>query len=179
MTTSLLTLHAAPAAGFDEPFEMLAACHERVRRMLGLLARLQRHLAQEGNDAQARDAATDVMRYFDRAGPAHHEDEERHLLPLLAASARADWRTLATRLRAEHTEMASLWAEVREDLLAVRAGQPLAIEAPARWAAYTALYQAHLQAEDSVAYPATRPLLGDAARAAMGREMAQRRGVPL
>ena len=27
---------SSPAAGFDEPFAMLDACHERVRRSLGL-----------------------------------------------------------------------------------------------------------------------------------------------
>ena len=34
----------SPGAGFEAPFEMLAACHERVERMLTLLARLQQHL---------------------------------------------------------------------------------------------------------------------------------------
>ena len=32
MAPSPLTLHAAPGAGFEAPFEMLAACHERVAR---------------------------------------------------------------------------------------------------------------------------------------------------
>lgn len=175
---SPLTLHAAPAAGFDAPFEMLAACHERVRRMLVLLARLQAHLARAGTDTQAREAATDVMRYFDRAGPAHHEDEERHVLPLLAASADAGLRSLAARLQSEHAAMATHWAEVRQDLIAVQAGRPLPADAPARWAAYTTLYEAHLEAEDGIAYPATQPLLGAAALAHMGREMAVRRGLP-
>ena len=84
--TSPLTLHVGPAAGFDQPFEMLAACHERAARMLDLLARLLPHLASQGCDEQARQAARDVMRYFDLAGPAHHEDEERHVFPLLQAS---------------------------------------------------------------------------------------------
>lgn len=45
MTASPLILHAAPAAGFDQPFEMLQACHERVGRMLVLLE-LGREMAQ-------------------------------------------------------------------------------------------------------------------------------------
>jgi hypothetical protein len=49
----------APAAGFDEPFAMLGACHERVRRSLALLQRLVEHAAAHGADAQARDAARD------------------------------------------------------------------------------------------------------------------------
>ena len=30
--------HRAPGAGFEAPFEMLDACHERVHRMLALLS---------------------------------------------------------------------------------------------------------------------------------------------
>lgn len=53
MTTSIplsqITLpgHRAPGAGFEAPFEMLDACHERVHRMLALLVKLQRHIADE------------------------------------------------------------------------------------------------------------------------------------
>ena len=83
--TSPIQLHRTPSAGFDQPFEMLSACHERVQRSLALLQRLQDHLASHGADPQARDAARDVMRYFDIAAPAHHEDEERHVLPVLRA----------------------------------------------------------------------------------------------
>ena len=83
MTTPLI-LHAAPAAGFDEPFELLAACHQRVERMLGLLQRLQPHLQAHGADRAGAEAARDLLRYFDLAAPHHHEDEELHVLPVLA-----------------------------------------------------------------------------------------------
>src|SRR5689334_2494815 len=76
----------SPEAGFDQPFEMLHACHERVRRSLRLLQRLVAHAQVHGADAQVREAAADVLRYFDLAAPAHHEDEERHLVPRLQAS---------------------------------------------------------------------------------------------
>ena len=42
------SLFDPPGAGFDAPFEMLGACHERVRRMLRLLARLQAHCRTPG-----------------------------------------------------------------------------------------------------------------------------------
>ena len=72
----------APAAGLDAPFEMLAACHDRVVRMLALQARLRQHLQDKGCDEPARQAARDVMRYFDLAAPLHHQDEELHVFPL-------------------------------------------------------------------------------------------------
>lgn len=169
--TSPLVLHAGPAAGFDQPFEMLAACHDRVRRSLDLLQRLHDHVARHGVDAQARDAAADVLRYFDLAGPAHHEDEERHVLPRLRASGLGE---LAEHLLAEHREMARQWALLREPL--------------ARWAAseaatmdegllhnYIDLYRAHLRVEDEQAFAAARAGLDEQAQALMGDEMASRR----
>lgn len=97
-----IELYAGPAVGFEQPFEMLLACHERVQRSLDLLLRLQAHVARHGADDEARDAARDVLRYFDIAGPHHHQDEEQHVLPRLRAAGQA---ALAQRLAADHTEM--------------------------------------------------------------------------
>ena len=74
-----------PDAELESPFEMLQACHERVDRMLMLLAKLQRHLGHTGCDDAARRAAGDVLRYFDVAAPLHHQDEELHVFPALMA----------------------------------------------------------------------------------------------
>jgi hemerythrin-like domain-containing protein len=155
---TILALHQGPAAGFDEPFEMLAACHDRVARMLELLERLEQHLRGHGADTMAADAARDVMRYFDRAAPQHHEDEERHVLPLLRASAAAGERALAERLAADHLQMAAAWAALRPDLQAVAggtwAGAVEAAEAAfARWRRFAALYAGHAEAEDRIAFP--------------------------
>ena len=58
---------SAPGVGFEQPFAMLQACHERVLRTLALLARLRTHVLQHGVDDDARQAARDVQRYFDIA----------------------------------------------------------------------------------------------------------------
>lgn len=180
---SPLTLHAAPAAGFDQPFEMLAACHERVERMLVLLEKLQQHLAAEGRDDAAREAARDVMRYFDLAGPAHHEDEERHVFPTLLARGNAAMQGVVRTLQQDHLAMTAQWQAVRADLaaLADAAGAsdaPAALDAAAaaRWRDFAALYRRHIAAEEGQAYPAAEPLFDGPARAAMGGEMARRRG---
>jgi hemerythrin-like domain-containing protein len=175
-TPGLDALHAAPASGFDQPFEMLAACHERVQRMLSLLLRLGEHLQQHGADAQAADAARTVMRYFDVAGPAHHEDEERHVLPWLAAHGHA---ALATRLHADHARMASRWAVVRAALATVTDGRwdrDRAAEMLAGWHAFARLYEAHIEVEESQAYPPAAAAFDATALDAMGAEMAARRG---
>ena len=169
-------LFAPPAAGFDAPFEMLGACHERVERTLGLLERLGEHLATQGADMQARDAARDVLRYFNLAAPHHHQDEELHLLPVLRARGRA---ALADRVLAEHALMARAWAGLRVQLLAVEAGDATSTLAPGvqqQWREFALLYRNHMALEDSDAFPQARALLDAEAERAMGEEMARRRG---
>src|ERR1700748_365943 len=68
---------------FEEPFEMLHACHQRMERMLALLRKLRSHMRASGADEEVRQAARDVMRYFDKAAPQHHRDEELHVFPTL------------------------------------------------------------------------------------------------
>src|SRR6266545_5021972 len=108
------SLTAAPAATFEQPFEMLTACHERVDRMLKLLQRLREHMASNGADADARKAAQDVMRYFDQAAPQHHRDEELHVFPPLMAEGDPETTALVSRLQQDHLQMESRWAKARE-----------------------------------------------------------------
>jgi hemerythrin-like domain-containing protein len=174
--TSALPLYAAPAAGFDEPFAMLAACHERVERMLLLLERLATHLAAQGCDTQAADAARDVMRYFDLAAPAHHEDEERHVLPVLRAQGD---EAFAAQLEQEHRELRRRWAALRLQLQQVLSGRWVdgGAQDRALWASFASLYRAHAAAEERHAFPAVRAGLDAQAQRLMGQEMAARRGV--
>lgn len=173
-----IDLFRGPGAGFEEPFAMLLACHERVQRMLTLLQRLAEHLPTHGADDQARRAAHDIKRYFDQAGPAHHEDEERHIFPALLKQAGAPLKPLVRQLKSEHLIMARQWRAVRADLIAIEAGQGR-LEAPAvqRWLAFAALYRSHIEAEEGQAYAAARALLDADAQGAMGQEMATRRGL--
>lgn len=175
-SSSPLPLHRSPAAGFDQPFELLAACHERMERTLSLLERLGVHVAQHGCDAQARSAAADVLRYFDIAAPLHHQDEEMHVLPRLREQGQA---AMAARLRAEHQVMEHEWARLRPDLLAVQAGTlaPEAVDAArAQASAFATLYRGHLGAEDAHAFPAARQALTPQQARHMGEDMARRRG---
>jgi hemerythrin-like domain-containing protein len=175
--SSPLTLVRAPAAGFDEPFEMLAACHERVERMLVALERIMAHVDAHGADDDARSAARDVMRYFDQAAPQHHEDEERHVLPVLRDGGQG---ALADRLHNDHRLMAEAWAELCIDLSALADGDALAVplvQAPGRWGEFAALYRAHVARENRDAYPLAAPAINGDLRAAMVRDMARRRGL--
>ena len=117
---------SSPAAGFEQPFAMLDACHERVRRSLGLLQRLIEHLDRRGQDQQSVSAARDVLRYFDLAAPHHHEDEERHVFPLLLVQAQVETTEMVERLQREHRQMSILWARLRLHLQQWAAESPVA-----------------------------------------------------
>jgi hemerythrin-like domain-containing protein len=175
----LSSLVASPAAGFEQPFEMLAACHERMQRMLALLERLRAHLPTHGADTQAQQAARDVMRYFDQAAPQHHRDEELHVFPPLLESGDARVTAVVQQLLWEHAQMEARWRTARAVLLRVAEGsaQQVAGEDEASLDVFAHLYAGHLRAEEEIAYPAALPLLDATAQRAMGEEMMRRRGV--
>jgi hemerythrin-like domain-containing protein len=172
-----IDLHPGPAASFEQPFEMLDACHRRVERSLSLLERLAAHMSLHGADEQAQRAAHDVLRYFDIAAPQHHEDEERHLLPRLREHGRAD---LADRVISEHRAMAAAWGCVREALLAIAhahadAGARANAKVDSGWDDFIRLYGAHIALEERDVFPLVREMIGADGLRAMGAEMARRR----
>jgi hemerythrin-like domain-containing protein len=172
-----------PAAGFDEPFELLAGCHDRVRRSLTLLTRLVEHLLQHGVDADARSAATDVLRYFDIAAPQHHLDEELHVLPVLEAAGDGALLAAVRRLRNDHEAMARQWQALRVSLAKLRDGgnnwsAMAQHELASQVRGFVDLHAEHLPLEERLVFPAARRMLeagGAAALQAMGHEMSQRR----
>lgn len=187
---------SAPAVGFEQPFAMLEACHERVLRTLALLARLRAHVMQRGADDNARQAARDVLRYFDIAAPLHHQDEELHVFPLLMAGASAEVQALVQRLHTDHAHMTADWAAARGALQALvdrvphrdvgdatAAGDGDDLNPPvfspddnAALDRFANRYADHIEAEERIAYPTAQQLLPPERLTAMGREMAARRG---
>jgi hemerythrin-like domain-containing protein len=178
MASRLGELTPSPAAGFEQPFEMLQACHERIERTLGLLQRLRTHVAAHGADDQARQAARDVLRYFDLAAPQHHLDEELHVLPALETSGDPQLAALASRLRADHVAMERAWSAARAVLQPLADGKlaTLAGNQDAPLQAFAALYADHLAAEEGTAFPAARLRLGETSLGQMSEDMRRRRG---
>jgi hemerythrin-like domain-containing protein len=168
----------SPDAGFDEPIEMWLACHERVRRFARLLGRLVHHVNQRGADIEAREAATAIRRYFNEAAPRHHEDEEVDMFPLLRERGRGTDPTVLEvldRVEADHVAMAGLWRQLDALLARISAGEP-AVPDEALAAQFAAMYDAHIDAEESILLPALRRVVAAAEWNAIGRAMARRRG---
>jgi hemerythrin-like domain-containing protein len=169
----------APAPGFDEPLEMLYACHGRIQDQIATLEKLVPHLARAGCDSAAQEAARAVMRYFDSAGVQHHEDEEQDLFPLLRRYAgergRADVLGALDALAREHRTMGEVYALIRRRLVEVgEARSPrLDIEQVAHFAW---LYRRHIMREEALAFGFAAEVLTPAERAGLGARMAHRRG---
>lgn len=173
---------ADSAPGFEEPFEMLEACHGRIERMLRLIDRLQERLQDNGQDPFVRQAAEDVMRYFDMAAPLHHEDEERHVFPPLMAGSDVAVKALVLRLIQDHRQMEVAWQNARAVLLSLaKQGAPahtsLTVWQKVALNDFARLYRQHLDDEEKVVYPKSRTLLSTEALSAMSEDMMARRGV--
>lgn len=171
---------AGAAPGFDEPLEMLRACHERIAAQCDTLGKLQAHLAHTGLDDQAQQAAAAVLRYFDIAGRHHHADEEENLFPVLLASTdgeqAAEVRTLVAALLGEHEAMERAWLDLRATLERIARGEEAALS-PQAVADFGAAYRSHIQTENARVFPLAERVLSPEQREALGRAMAERRGV--
>jgi hemerythrin-like domain-containing protein len=174
MSAPFLSDHTAP--GFDDPLGMLHACHRRIERQLHTLARLQRHLPENGCDHDARAAARGILRYFDTAAPHHHADEEESLFPRLARARPGAAEALIAELERDHATLAANWRKLRP-LLAGIAGGLRANLAPGQVASVAAAYDAHIFREERELLPLAAQVLDAATIAEIGKEMARRRGV--
>lgn len=165
------------APGFDQPLEVLEACHRRIARQCDTLEKLLVHHAGHGADVQAQQAARAVLAYFDTAAVHHHDDEERNLFPLLEQAGVAGACDLVELLTQEHDELALLWRRLRPALAGIAGAGTERLDEPAI-RRFIALNRSHLEFENTRVLPLARQALGAADLQRLGRAMAARRGVP-
>ncbi len=177
MVMSLAAL-SGHAPGFDEPMEMLGACHGRIGAQCETLLRLVPHTVAYGADVPAQEAARAVLRYFNTAGVNHHLDEEQDLFPsLLAADPTDATARLLAGLCTEHAAMLDAWHnQVAPALESLCSGVTRPLDA-AMVAAFVAMYRRHIAREESEMIPLARAVLLPVQLAALGHAMATRRGV--
>lgn len=174
---------STPAAGFDQPLALWKACHDRVRRMISLLQRLAEHMEKGGLGSDARVTATSIRRYFDEAAPRHHEDEEldlferlRNRLGQLETTQAAKVSGALSRLLDDHVELHAMWRALREPLTRIERGEAASLD-ETTVALYVSRYRSHMEIEESVIEPALKRVLRKSDLDAIGKAMAQRRGV--
>lgn len=169
---SLNAFQAAP--GFDDPLEMLHACHDKILQQCATLTKLDAHLRQSGCDTQVQQAASGILRYFDSAGQFHHQDEEEDLFPLLLGHPDTDSALLA-RLLAEHDKMQDAWTALRPVLLQLVAGHKASLDS-ALVENFISRHTDHIAIENAQLLPMAERLLSTQQIMLLGRKMSERRG---
>lgn len=171
-----MTLFSASSASDDErPLELLYACHERVRRFTATTGRLAGHVRAHGADAEAREAASNVLRYFDLALPNHHADEEEDVFPALRRLGDAQLDQAIDDLLAQHETLGAAWGDVRPWLAGIAEGKP-ADAPPSVLPAFVADYPAHAEFEERAVFSALSRLPADVIDAIAQRMRARRGG---
>ena len=174
-----------PMANFETPLALLSDCHRRVEKFLGVIETV----AVEGRgrelNAEYRDGLDTALRYFQHAAPLHTQDEEASLFPRLRETGGVEVAAALAKLdglEADHRAAEPLHAEV--DVLGRKwlAEGTLPPEETGRLVeAITRLrsmYASHIALEDSTVFPLAGRVLDKSALKAVGREMADRRGIP-
>jgi hemerythrin-like domain-containing protein len=166
--------------GFDDPLEMLLACHRRIEKQLETLKRLRAHVESRAVDAEASSAAQAVIRYFSSSAVHHHDDEEKDLFPLLEqritdASERARFDALREGLERDHREVESHWARLKKPLEGIAEGLTRTLPA-SDVHAFVAAYARHILAEESALREFFDRWLDYEDRKKLGRSMSARRG---
>jgi pyridoxamine 5'-phosphate oxidase len=169
-----------PAPDFDQPVAVLKHCHGRIRKQLATLEKLLAHLPEHGADEQARQAATAVLKYFDKAAHLHHDDEEQDLLPMLLAVAKGDdaatLQALAPVILQEHKDMDAMWQDLHEQLTGVADGSGAQLSASIV-RRFVQNYQGHMEREEGIVAPMALRLFGPDQMARLGAAMRRRRGL--
>ena len=174
---SLDALTASVAApSFDEPLDMLYACHDKVRVFCEQLDALPGYIASHGHSHAALNTIHGIVRYFEIAGPAHHQDEEDELFPLILAR-QPEAAPKIEQLLGEHGYLHSRWNAIRDDLLAFSEGKLEQLNG-AEILEFTRLYREHAQREEAWLFPVAGTLISEDELAEAGKRMAARRTAP-
>jgi hemerythrin-like domain-containing protein len=176
MNAMRVTSVPAPAVPAADGFGALDACHRRILATLDELSALVLGLEVDGPTPEARHRAARIADFFSTTAREHHEDEERHLFPVLVAGGRPEVVQAVLRLQQDHDWLEEGWFDLAPHVLAVASGRPgwdigvLRDGVPV----LAALYRDHIELEESFIYPEARTRMPGAQRGDMGREMAAR-----
>jgi len=170
--------------GFDEPLGLLSDCHRRIERFLELMLRVARSdCASAPLSGASREAMEQALSYFRIAGPRHTADEEQSLFPALRETPGPEAARLiesADALEQDHRgaeerharadEIVSLW--LQRSLTEEEAHELIEVLETLR-----RTYEVHISFEDRELFPAAARILSDVQLEAIGRQMAERRGL--
>lgn len=159
---------------------LLVECHGRIRQFTKIALRLAN--AKDVDDAEIREAANGLIRYFTIALPLHSEDEEESLHRRLALSeAPAEVKDALDGMVREHgpihetiDALGLLWRELVENPARLAEHRAELLE---RATTLAELFEEHLAKEEAIVFPAARKYLRPEAIGEILEEMRARRDV--
>ena len=168
------------APDFNQPVAVLKHCHGRIRKQLATLEKLLVHLPEHGADEQARQAASAVLKYFEKAAHLHHDDEEQDLIPMLRAVAQgedaATLQALAPVILQDHKDMDAMWQDLHEQLSAIAEGSGTQLSS-STVQRFSQRYLNHMEREESTMAPMALRLFDAQQMKQLGEAMQRRRGI--
>lgn len=174
-----------PMANFETPLALLSDCHRRVEKFLGVIETVAIEGRGRELNAEYRDGLDTALRYFQSAAPLHTQDEEASLFPRMRAAGGPEVAAALAKLdglEADHRAAQPLHDEVDvlgrkwlEDRVLEPDETGRLVEAITR---LRSMYAGHIALEDSTVFPLAGRVLADTALKEVGREMAERRGIP-
>ncbi|MCW8917901.1 MAG: hemerythrin domain-containing protein [Gammaproteobacteria bacterium] len=167
-----------PAAyDFSDPLALLRACHERMLQHGERLLALADHIAANGVDAQTREAASGIYKYFSVAGKHHHQDEEQDLFPRLACVS-LKLADRVYRLKQQHQSIDALWQQLVPLLTRpTEISDTAAFQALARQ--FATAYRDHIRQENEELLEIAQHIFSREELRQIGEKMAERRGIQL
>ena len=178
-----VTIGGKPESTFADPIGLLTDCHRRIERFLGVLVQVGAQVRGGPLTSELRASLETALRYFREAAPKHTADEEETLFPRLRSLHRPELSAVLDRvdsLENDHALAEQHHAEVDRLGQAWLASGSLAPADAGRFLELAQgladLYRAHIAIEEGEVFPAAAGVLEQSDRAAMGGEMAARRG---
>jgi hemerythrin-like domain-containing protein len=163
-------------AGFGDPLGVLWDCHRRIEGFLRVLVKAAELGALDDASFRSLEAALD---YFRDAAPRHTADEEESLFPRMRAAGSV--LQMLAELEADHARADAMHRRLDalgRGWLAERKLEPEELAEFGRLAGeLREIYGRHIAVEDEQVFPLAKRVLDKEQAAAIGQEMAARRGL--
>ncbi len=162
----------------DDIVDLLLACHGRIRSFLGLAIAIGEHTTASLSDIT--ESAARVERYFSVALPLHVQDEEESVLPRLEGRSPqldADLERMQSQHDAHLAPLRAMLTTCRY-LGAAPESETLRTNLAEFARRVRTEFEPHLDAEERIIFPALITFVSMDERAAMVRELRERRRAP-
>lgn len=161
-------------ASWEDPIEMLYACHSKVKRFCKQLAILPDYLTKHGVNQAVKNDVKQILNYFNQAAPLHHEDEEKDFFPALAKT-QPQAQPNIDKLEQQHYQLHDNWHQLAVQLEQLLLGEREQID-QVLIDNFIAGYDVHIALEEPL-FELGKQALSEQELKAMGKVMSERRKV--